>query len=302
MGGIGSFIGAKLTQNYKDDEEIRIIFICRNQTKETINKNGLSLITDNKTITSKPYLVSDDPDEIGKLDLLIVAVKSFSLESVISKYQVCLKNETVIIPLQNGVNAKDIIRNRIDHCNPKVLEGCIYVASNIEKPGVVKHVGGPGKIFFGNNDDPDFSWVETILVNGGIEAIYMKNIREILWKKYLFVSPLATMTTALDITFGELAQDPNYMAQLEKMMGEVQELADKFNVNLADKDIEDSLSMLSKFPYNSKSSLQLDFENRNKKNEKDNLVDFVIKNGKKSGVKVDGYEEMNSKIFARYSA
>lgn len=298
MGGIGSFIGAKLTKNYENDDETKVIFICRNKTKETINNNGLSLITDDEIIKSKPYLASDNTDKIGLLDILIVATKSFSLDTALNKYQNCLKKETIIIPLQNGVNAKNIIEKNINHDNSKILEGCIYVASNIEKPGVVKHVGGPGKIFFGNNDDLDFEWVEKILINGGLNAIYTKNIKEILWKKYLFVSPLALMTTALDITFGELAEDSKYMAKLEKMMREVQKLADKFNVTLTEKDIEDSLAMLSNFPYKSKSSLQLDFESQNNKTEKDNLVDYVIKNGKKFGIKVDNYEEMNRKITA----
>ncbi|HLS30586.1 MAG TPA: 2-dehydropantoate 2-reductase [Flavobacteriaceae bacterium] len=296
MGGVGSFIGAKLIKNYENDDETKIIFICRNKTKETINKNGLSLITDDEIIKSKPYLASDNPDKIGKLDILIVATKSFSLATAIHQFQNCLKKETVIIPLQNGVNAKNIIETNINHDNSKILEGCIYIASNIEKPGVVKHVGGPGKIFFGNDDDLDFKWVEETLVRGGLDATYTKNIKEKLWKKYLFVSPLAAMTTALDITFGELAEDSKYMDKLEEMMREVQNLANNFNITLTEKDIEDSLTMLSNFPYASKSSLQLDFENRNNKTEKENLVDYVIKNGKNLGVKVDNYEEMNRKI------
>ncbi|MEG3659055.1 2-dehydropantoate 2-reductase [Arenibacter palladensis] len=298
MGGIGSFIGAKLTKHYENDEETKVIFICRNKTKEIINNDGLSLITDDGIIKSTPYLASDNPDEIGLLDLLIVATKSFSLVEAIGKYQDCLKKETIIIPLQNGVNAKNIIEANINHDSSKILEGCIYIASNIEKPGVVKHLGGPGKIFFGNNDDLDFEWVEKILVTGGLNAIYTKNIKELLWKKYLFVSPLAVMTTALDITFGELSEDSKYMAKLENMMLEVQELATKFNVTLTKKDIEDSLAMLSNFPYASKSSLQLDFENQNSQTEKHNLLDFVIENGKKFGIKVDNYEEMNEKISA----
>lgn len=301
MGGVGSFIGAKLIKNYEKDDETKVIFICRNETKEAINNNGLLLLTDDEIIKSKPYLASDNPDEIGLLDILIVTTKSFSLDTAIKKYQDCLKKETIIIPLQNGVNAKNIIEKNINHDNSKILEGCIYIASNIEKPGVVNHVGGPGKIFFGNSDGLDFGWVEKILVNGGLNAIYTKNIKVILWKKYLFVSPLALMTTALGITFGELAEDPKYMVKLEGMMREVQKLADEFNVTLTEKDIEDSLALVSNFPYKSKSSLQLDFENHNRETEKDNLVDFVINSGREFGIKVDNYEEMNRKMTASTS-
>lgn len=296
MGGVGSFVGAKLTKNYENDEETQIIFICRNKTKEAIANNGFTLIAADKTIRARPYLVSDKPDEIGLLDILIIATKSYALGPAISEYQDCLKEDTIIIPLQNGVNAKNIIENHIDHDSSKILEGCIYIVSNIEEPGVVKHMGGPGKIFFGNNDSQDFGWVGEILVKGGLDITYTKDIREILWKKYLFVSPLSTMSTALNITLGELAEDSKYMAKLEKMMVEVQELANKHNVILTAEDIEASLAMLSKFPYKSKTSLQLDFENRNPHTEKNILVDFVIKNGEKFGVDTEHYREMNNII------
>lgn len=296
MGGVGSFVGAKLTKNYENDEDTQIIFICRNETKEAIANNGLTLIAADKTINSRPYLVSDKPDEIGLLDILIIATKSYALGPAISEYQDCLKEDTIIIPLQNGVNAKNIIENHIDHDSSKILEGCIYIVSNIEEPGVVKHMGGPGKIFFGNKDSQDFGWVGEILVKGGLDITYTKDIREILWKKYLFVSPLSTMSTALNITLGELAEDSKYMAKLEKMMVEVQELANKHKVTLTAEDIQASLAMLSKFPYKSKTSLQLDFENRNPHTEKNILVDFVIKNGEKFGVDTEHYREMNNII------
>jgi 2-dehydropantoate 2-reductase len=296
MGGIGSFVGAKLTESYKSEEKTEIIFICRNKTKENIKKNGLTLVSENKTTKSQPYLVSDDSDEIGLLDILLVTTKSFSLDSALKEYEGCLKQETIIIPLQNGVNAKNIIEATINYDSSKILESCIYVASNIEKPGVVNHVGGPGKIFFGNTDELDFKWVEEVLVKGGLDANLTKDIKKILWKKYLFVSPVAAMTTALDITFGELAENEKFICQLEKMMKEVQGLANNFNIELTDDDIQDSLAMLSNFPYASKSSLQLDFENKNDKTEKANLIDYIVENGRKYGVSVGTYEEMNRKI------
>lgn len=298
MGGVGSFIGAKLTGNYKKDKETKIIFICRAKTKENINNNGLSLISSDKKINSKPDLATDSPDEIGVLDILIIATKTFSLSKAINQYQNCLNEETVIIPLQNGVSAKEIISNNLNYKSTNILEGCIYVASNIEKPGIVKHVGGPGKIFFGNRGTSDFKWVEEILTKGGLNAKYTKQIKEILWKKYLFVSPLAAMTTAQGITFGELAESPEHMNQLKRMMNEVQKVAKHFNVTLTDKDVKESLSMLSNFPYQSKSSLQLDFENNNDKTEKYSLVDFIIEKGEQYGVNVDNYKEMDKKITA----
>ncbi|PNW28745.1 ketopantoate reductase family protein [Formosa algae] len=302
MGGIGSFIGAKLTKNYENDPETDIIFICRNATKKAINQNGLTLITADETLTAKPFLTSDVPEEIGTLDMLILATKSFSLAQAIKTYQDCIKEDTVIIPLQNGVDAKDIIVKNLNHYNSNILEGCIYVASNIEKPGVVKHLGGPGKIVFGNTDEVDFKWIETILTTGGLQATYTKDIKTFLWKKYMFVSPVATMTSALNIPFGALVENAEYMRILENMMKEVKALANAFNVTITDQDIEAALGMLSNFPYQSKSSLQLDFENNSPQTEKYNLVDYVIEQGETFEITVDTYKDMNKKIIALYTA
>ncbi|MBP1840790.1 ketopantoate reductase family protein [Formosa algae] len=301
MGGIGSFIGAKLTKNYENDPETDIIFICRNATKKAINQDGLTLITADETLTAKPFLTSDVPEEIGTLDMLILATKSFSLAQAIKTYQDCIKEDTVIIPLQNGVDAKDIIVKNLNHYNSNILEGCIYVASNIEKPGVVKHLGGPGKIVFGNTDEIDFKWVETILTTGGLQATYTKDIKTFLWKKYMFVSPVATMTSALNIPFGALVENAEYMRILENMMKEVKALANAFNVTITDQDIEAALGMLSNFPYQSKSSLQLDFENNSPQTEKYNLVDYVIEQGETFEITVDTYKDMNKKIIALYT-
>lgn len=300
MGGIGSFIGAKLTKNYENDPETNVVFICRNETKKAINTNGLSLTSEGKTITIIPYLATDDTKKIGELDILIIATKSFSLDPTISKYQECLKEDTVIIPLQNGVNAKNSIQENITHNSNKILEGCIYIASNIDKPGVVKHVGGPGKIVFGNSDIANFKWVEDVLVKGGLSASYTKDIKTFLWKKYLFVSPLAAITTALNITFGEVAESGEHMDLLKQMMQEIQALAAKSNIILSGKDIETSLGMLSSFPPKSKTSLQLDFENKHKNTEKDDLVDYVVRASETFGITAKNYTEMSTKIASRY--
>ncbi len=296
LGGIGGFIGAKLVENYKDNSEIEIVFICRGATKTAILDNGLSLNSGRETISIKPNLVSENATEIGILDILIITTKAYSLTNVIEQYQDCISNKTVVIPLLNGVNAKDIIIENSAIQPSNILEGCIYIASNISKPGIVNHVGGPGKIVFGNSDETDFNWTKEVLEKGGLNIQYTKKIKEVLWKKFLFVSPIATMTTALNLTFGELLESEKLIATLENMMIEIQQLANKFEVTITKQDIQESLAMLSNFPSNAKSSLQLDFENKSDKNEKSIFVDYVIENATKFSIDADNYKTMNKKI------
>lgn len=294
LGGIGGFIGVPLAKYYSEDENIKVIFICRGETKEAIKKKGLTLETQNGKNVGYPYLVSDDINEIGKLDILIIATKSYSLKEIIS-YKECITNNTIIILLQNMVNAKDVIRQSLPE-RGQLLEGCIYVASNVKAPGVVKHIGGPGKIFIGGEKKENYLWLLEFLQNAGIDVVFEEKIVEVLWIKYLFVAPVAAVTTAYNVSFGEINNDASLQRLLKCIMIELKSLAKKKGVNLSDNDIQTSLDLLNKFPHSAKSSLQLDFERNSIETEKPYLVDYIIKNCKKEGVNCYHWNVVNDKI------
>lgn len=294
IGGIGGFVGAPLAKKYKDSTT-KIIFICRGETKNNIQNNGLLFESKGEKETIFPDLVSDNPAAIGILDVLILTSKSYSIKEVLATYKDCINADTIIITLQNVVNAKEIIRDTLPEVG-QIMEGCIYVASNVKKPGHVQHVGGPGKIFVGGKENKDLIG---LLVAGGLDITYMENINEILWKKYLFVAPVAAITSAYNVSFGQLLEDQNLMHILANMMIEIQSLAFKNNISLTNQDIETAKDLLTKFPFESKSSLQLDFEKSNK-TEKQFLVDYVIENGKKHGIETPFYNDVNNKIKTLY--
>ncbi|KIA94468.1 hypothetical protein OA93_20270 [Flavobacterium sp. KMS] len=293
IGGIGGFVGAPLAKKYKDTNT-KIIFICRGETKNAIQNEGLTFESKGTKDTIFPDLVSDNPAEIGILDVLIITSKSYSVNEILATYKDCISNDTIIITLQNVVNAREIIRETLPELG-EIMEGCIYVASNVKSPGHVQHVGGPGKIFVGG--EKENKWFIDLLTAGGLDITYVDNINQILWKKYLFVAPVAGITSAYNVSFGQLLEDKNLMHTLEGMMIEIQSLASKNNISLTQEDIETSKDLLTKFPFESKSSLQLDFENNNQ-TEKQFLVDYVIENCKKHGIPTPFYESVNEKIIS----
>lgn len=292
IGGIGGFVGAPLAKKYKDSTT-QIIFICRGATKNAIQKNGLIFESKGTKETIFPDLVSDNPTEIGILDVLIVTSKSYSLSEILTTYKDCIGTNTIIITLQNVVNAREIIRETLPELG-QIMEGCIYVASNVKNPGHIQHIGGPGKIFVGG--EKENKWLIDLLTTGGLDITYVADINQILWKKYLFVAPVAAITSAYKVTFGQLLEEKNLMHILENMMIEIQSLARKNNINLTIEDIETSKDLLTKFPFESKSSLQLDFENNNQ-TEKAFLVDYVIENCTKNGIPTPFYESVNERII-----
>jgi len=298
LGGIGGFIGAPLAKHYsaENQEDVQLVFICRGDTKKEIEKNGLTLTSYGNILNVRPHLVSDNPQEIGVLDVLLVTTKSFSLVDAIGMYRSCLNQDSTVITLQNMVNAKEVIQNTYKN-KFNVLEGCIYVASNIKAPGQIKHLGGPGKIFIGNGPMNKYEHLIKLFRTAEIDMSFEENISPVLWKKYLFVAPVAAITTAHNVTFGELLSSKSLIATLEAMMREIKILALSKGIELTEDDIQISLELLSKFPYKSKSSLQLDYENRNERTEKHYLIDYIINECEKENIQCSSYRKINELIL-----
>ncbi len=296
IGGIGGFIGAPLARFYtKNQSRIEIVFICRGKTKTAIKEKGLLFYHDKRTEFLHPHLVSDNPNEIGKLDVLILATKSYALIDALEDFNLCLSSESIVITLQNMVNSKDLIFNKFGK-DLNLLEGCIYVASNIKAPGNIEHLGGPGKIFIGGvKEKNEYTELLSVMHAAGINISYEEEILPVLWKKYLFVAPVAAITTAYDVTFGELLVNKPLMLILEDMMKELSKLAISKGVKLTNKDIESALGLLSKFPFESKSSLQIDYE-QSKPNEKEFLVNYVIEECIKKGIHCPIYHQTSKLI------
>lgn len=296
IGGIGGFVGAALAQTYKDSPNIEVVFICRGDTKKEIETNGLTLESKGNKLRVHPDLVSDNPNDIGEIDVLIIATKSYSLTKVVIEYEQIIREHTVVIPLQNMVNAGEVIRSVLPD-KGKVLEGCIYVASNVKSPGNIVHVGGPGKVIIGGEKREGIAIAE-LLQQGGVDITYDENIKEALWSKYLFVAPVSAITAAYEITFGELRENEELLPLLKSMMKEIKGLALKSNVQLSDEVIENSLTLLHKFPFEAKTSMQLDFE-KGWQTEEEFLVDYIVTEGKQKKVAVVNYESVQKKLVSK---
>lgn len=296
LGGVGGFIGAPLAQAYVNDPEVEVIFICRGATKEVIQQTGLTLESVNGTYTVKPNLTSDDPEEIGILDALIIATKSYGLVQAIKSYQTCIADHTLIVTQQNMVNSAEVIQEHLPINQAQIVEGCIYVVSNIKGPGHIKHLGGPGKVLIGGNKQ--HTWIADLLQKATINTTFYEEIKPVLWKKFLFLSASAAVTATYNVTFGQLAKDEKLMQLFENLMTEIQALAAKYKVNLSAADIESAKKLIKSLSHDSKSSFQLDVEQNPKKTEKAFLVDFVVDNGARLGVEVSNYQKIKEKLDA----
>jgi 2-dehydropantoate 2-reductase len=124
------------------------------------------------------------------------------------------------------------------------------------------------------------------------------NIAVDVWSKYLFVGPIGSITSMLALPFGAIMENDDHKKMLEEMMREVKMIAYAKGVSLPEDIIERSMGIASGFSYNTKSSLQLDFEKK-KKTEVETFTGYVVKSGKELGVKTPLHDRVYSELIKR---
>ena len=296
IGGVGGYFGGKLARVFENSTEHEIIFIARGEHLKAIRENGLQLITREGNYIARPKIATDDPIEAGIFDLVFFCTKSYSLQSTARKFSACINKNTVAIPLLNGVNSAQVLRNVLPQA--KVLGGSVYIISHIEKPGVIHQEGGACKLTFGTDDESakKYQYILDILLQAKINAVLTDKISEALWTKYLLMCPLASLMSATGKTYGAVWADASLKKKARDMMLEVAAVAKAHHVNLEENTVDKAMEMLAAFGYDSKTSMQLDRE-KGRQTEIDALTAYLCKAGKDSGVPTPRHDEVYAQLI-----
>jgi 2-dehydropantoate 2-reductase len=83
-------------------------------------------------------------------DLIIIAVKMWDLEDSVRDLKKIAAPNTAMLSLQNGVIKDYVLRREFGEEN--VIGGVGYVATSIDRPGVIKQVGALQRIKLGEYD------------------------------------------------------------------------------------------------------------------------------------------------------
>lgn len=302
IGGIGGYIGGKLAHYYSNSNNVEIVFIARGEMAKAIHKNGLQLLSNETSYECLPTLTSDNPSEIGTIEILIVCTKTFSVEEILKKYSTNLSLNSTVITTQNTVNGKEMITPYLPN-GVTLMEGSIYIASNIIKPGKTKHISGPAKFIFGTNGENNAKGIEIakMLNDTGVDSTFTMNIKSVLWKKFMFVSPAAIVTALFQITFSEILENTKFEQLFINLTTELMHLATVKSIDIDDKTIANNINLLGNFKGNVKSSFQLDLE-ENKPTEINSLVKYVIKEAKVLNIPTPFFESALIQLTEKYKS
>jgi 2-dehydropantoate 2-reductase len=194
-------------------------------------------------------------------DVVFVTTKSYHLDYVIEIYKKFLKN-AIVVPILNGIGHFE----KFKEFNYK--KACIYILSNKEN-GII-HKKTP--LFYLCIED-DEKLREAFAPCEDLKIKFSKEIDGDIWKKYLFISTFATLQSFYQKPTGWIME--NKRDEVEKFLDEVIKIAKEEGIDLSgekEKVIKQALNI----PYNSKMSMQIDFEKGNQ-TEVDNLTGYLAK-------------------------
>ena len=291
LGGVGGYFGGLLAKAYKDSETVEIVFIARGKTLEIISESGLKLITDEAETIVFPAVVSNDPEQIGKLDYLICATKTYDIESSLETLRKSITKNTVFLPLYNGVDAPE--RIRILYPDNEVLLGCVYIVAMIESPAVIKKVGPIEKLFFGSDSAPlsKLKALQSIFEKAAIESSLLENIEAKVWEKFIFISSLASATSYLNQNIGEIIASNSSRALFVNLLQEITMLAAVKGLDLPGDITMKTINQLEKMPHSATSSMHRDVI-AGSNFELASLTEFVVNEGIKYEVDMPNYTKV----------
>jgi 2-dehydropantoate 2-reductase len=203
-GGVGGFFGGRLAHAGYD-----VSFVARGAHLAALRERGLLIESQAHGDIRVPKVrATDDPAEIGPVDVVIMSVKLWDTEAAIRQMRPMLKAGTAVLSLQNGVIKDDILRRELGEA--PVMGGVCYVATTIARPGVILQTGTMQRVVIGEYDGRASERSRTLheaLGKSGANAELSTDVRRAIWEKYAFLVGISATTTAMRTTIGPIRKN-----------------------------------------------------------------------------------------------
>ncbi len=223
-------VGAYFIWGLADKLGDNFCVVAKGERKERLLREGL-------VINGKQYALSvKEPNEVGKVDLLLVSSKQDALVEALKDIKAMIGERTNVISLLNGVTSEEIIGNAIgmEH----MLYSVMRIAS-VRKGNEIsfdpKYTAG---IFVGEKDKAvpteRVLAVEKLFEGTGIHYNFVENIILDMWFKYASNIAQNLPQAILGVGFGAYYDSEHVLTIAKSLWKEVAQVANAKGIALGD--------------------------------------------------------------------
>ena len=290
IGGVGGYLAGMLGRVCP-----HLTMAVRGDRRESILKNGLVLHSEYKgEINVRPEYTAP-VSEMGEQDYIFVCVKNYSLEDVCREMEHAVTENTVIIPVMNGVDPGERIRKALG--KGTVVDSLIYIVAFANKDYSVTQQGDFANLRIGirNADETQQQKVQEvsdILTGADIDHMIAEDIEVEIWRKYILNCAYNTESAYYDNAIGQLRSDPKKAEEYEALVREAYQVAQAKGVGVRQEHVD---AILHRFYHelaeNATSSLQRDIR-AGKKAEVETFSGYIVREGQRLGIRMPVTEKM----------
>jgi len=284
-GAVGGYFGARLADAGHD-----VAFIARGAHHDAMRQDGLKIESGLGDLHLKSVNVSDDPKEVGPVDLVLFAVKLWDTEIAGEQTRPLVGPNTRVITLQNGVDNVDRLAPILSES--VTIAGTTYVVSTIAGPGVICQTGATAKIICGRLDrrpDPVLADYVAQMKAAKIDATLSDHMLVDLWKKFIVLTGTSGITASTRQPLGVVRDDEDMRALFYKLMYETIAVGRAAGVELPPDLTADIDRSVAAFPPTMRASMANDLAAGNRL-ELDWLAGKVVALGRKYAVSTPAQE------------
>ena len=277
-GGAGGYFGAQLARAGED-----VVFIARGAHLDAIRSQGLRIETSTGETVIRAR-ATDDPAEIGPVDVVLVGVKSWQVPEAAQAMRPLVGPETFVVPLQNGVEASSQLAEVLGASH--VLEGLCGTLSWLAGPGRIRSIGDVHFVKFGERDNRASERAERLrraFERAGVDVEVPADVHRALWTKFLFVVSLGGVGAVTRAPVGIIRTVPETRRMLEGCMREILAVAHARRISLTEAVIPDRLAFIDSLSPDGTTSLQRDIM-AGRPSELDAWNGAVVRFGREAGV------------------
>lgn len=255
-GGIGGYLAVKLADAGED-----VATLARGAHLEAILSKGLTFEAEDSPVTVHPRIATDDPSEIGPVDVVIFAVKAKDVERAAESCIPLMGPDTVVIPFLNGVETVGRLATVLPLEN--IANGIAAVSTTITRPGVIGQTGEFSSFTFAECDSsqsPRINAVRSAFQRAGLDAPVVKDIDVALWQKFCMFASVSGITAAARCNLGDIRRDPHLTRLYKDGIAETVALGRALGVALPDRFEAQTWERVCKIPDQVRASTAIDLE------------------------------------------
>ena len=254
-GALGAYFGGRMLEAGQN-----VSFFVREKRAAQLKEAGLKIYSPEGNFERKDISVYTSPNEVQNIDLVILAVKGYHLDTAIPQVQTIVQQTgAFVLPLLNGMEHLEKLQEAVG--KEKVLGGFASIIATLNEQGHVVHTSGSSAVKFGAlaNEQIDIcQQLEEIHYQVKTNILREENILKHMWTKYIFITSFSGITSATQLPAGCIASNEATYKVARKMIYEMAVLARKEGIDLTVQEVETMANRLKGFAKEATSSMHQD--------------------------------------------